>query len=99
MKKLYNINKQEVGIDLSYVVCFYLSQKSNYSINTYTNNYMGRELIILIGSQYSQPSTISFLYSQPVYIDMKYVDSIDKDVDLLYKDLIEYFRNEKDANN
>ncbi len=103
MKKLYNINDKEFGIDFRNVLCFYIDGK----IDTY-HGFNTKYLNILIGTKYGEPNKLTLIYTHLQQKEFKYegtykngesywaYEEIPNDeVHRLYQDLIEYFRNEK----
>lgn len=88
----YNINK--IGIDLDSVLCFYIDGE----IDTY-NGKNTEYLNILIGNNQSKPHNIKLPYItyysslSNKFDDNKENTVINKDVDLIYKELIEKFEN------
>ncbi len=95
MKKLYNIQGYEFGIDFDSVLCFYLDGK----IDTYHGLHT-RYLNILIGGKYGEPTKITQTYSEYTWCSTSggsgYEEMVLKNMDNLYNDLIEYFKNEKE---
>lgn len=87
-RKIYNINGTgDFGIDLDKVLCFYLGCPESYGA---INNTF---LYILIGNQITQPQPLKLHYSECNFINKENL-KIEKSVEQLYKDLIEYFKNE-----
>ncbi len=96
MKKLYNINGKELGIDFRNVLCFRLKNKKGrpgYGMEMYD----GKELTIIMGNK---------LYNNELVLDYSYInwdngkgninnETINENVKRFYYDLIEYFKNEK----
>lgn len=91
MKKLYQINNKNFGIDLSSVLCFYIDGE----IDTY-HCKMHRYLRLHIADM-SSSNNLVFIYSTAVQNRSNigcsyYEEKIDENVNKLYNDLIEYYK-------
>lgn len=86
MRKLYNINNQQMGIDLDKVLCFYIDG----TIDTYANKY-NNWLNILISDKIGPVHLLKLVY-QSAYSDEN--NGINPEVNKLYQDLIEYYGKE-----
>lgn len=86
-RKIYTLDNTQLGIDLDKVLCFYISP-----VPTYHGNEAYLFLYIYIGGKMSAPNhPIQLIYSQGNLQDSMVIK---EEVDTLYKDLIEYFKNE-----
>ncbi len=86
MRKLYNIDNNELGIDFNSVLCFYVDGK----VDTY-HGFNGMYLNILIGNKIGEPNKIKLDYYHVGSEGNKCVNIYKNGVRELYLDLITYF--------
>jgi len=90
-KRLYNINGAEMGIDFDNVLCFYHKQTAVYPIGLSYNLY------IMIGGKCGEPNIIELLehfIEDNFVLGRKEKFKINKEIDGLYQDLIEYWKEQ-----